>query len=293
MFRTGKPSFDVHYHLERGNKIFHEVKAYPIKDALGKVSHSIYVFRDVTERETMYERVREAKMRLEELNSMKSYFISIASHELKTPLAIVKGYVDVMQDGVLGRVNRKQKEKLEAISLNIRHLSNLVENILDLSRIEAGELKLNRRKTDVNRLVSGILRDFRPLAEERGITLSFRKAVLGRVMMDPDRMKQVIINLLDNSLKFTPHGGRITVSTRRMQNQLALTVRDTGVGIPKKSLGRIFDRFYQVDSTSHRKYKGFGLGLSICKSIVELHGGSISIKSRVNRGTSVSITLPV
>jgi signal transduction histidine kinase len=205
----------------------------------------------------------------------------------------VKGYVDVMQDGVLGRVNRKQKEKLEAISLNIRHLSNLVENILDLSRIEAGELKLNRRKTDVNRLVSGILRDFRPLAEERGITLSFRKAVLGRVMMDPDRMKQVIINLLDNSLKFTPHGGRITVSTRRMQNQLALTVRDTGVGIPKKSLGRIFDRFYQVDSTSHRKYKGFGLGLSICKSIVELHGGSISIKSRVNRGTSVSITLPV
>ena len=294
MFKTGVPQHDIHYHLEKEGKIYHEVKAYPIMDENGKIMQSIYVFRDVTERETMYERIKQANKRLEELNTMKSYFISIANHELRTPLAIIKGYVDVIKGGLLGDVNAKQRDKLEAISINIVHLDCLVDNILDLSKIESGDLELSLRKVDLRRIASSVVDDFAPIANERGVVLKTRfSRDIPKVRADADRLKQVLINLLDNALKFTGSGGKVFVSVGKTRRYVVLKVVDTGVGIPKAKQAKIFKSFYQADSTRKRKYKGVGLGLAICKSIVELHGGFIKVVSRVNKGTSVSVKLPI
>lgn len=292
MFRTGRPSRDIHYHLEPSGKVFHEVKAYPLRDSEGNVNQSIYVFSDVTERETMYERVREANLRLNELNRMKSDFISIASHELRTPLAIIKGYVDVIRAGVLGDCNPKQGEKLEAISDNISHLNAIISNMLDLSKIEAGELKLSRRKTRLNGLALRVVEDFKPIAAARGVRLRLSKSRADpRVLIDDGRMRQVLTNLLDNSIKFTSPGGTVTVGVGKRGGSVFLRVRDTGIGIEKKKLCRIFERFYQIDSSARRRFKGVGLGLPICKKIVELHGGEIKAESRINEGTLVTVKL--
>ncbi|MFH1125917.1 MAG: PAS domain S-box protein, partial [Candidatus Altiarchaeota archaeon] len=283
MFRTGKPSYDVHYHLEKGGKVYHEVKAYPLRDVSGSIGQCIYVFRDVTEREGMYDRIKETNIKLEELNKMKSDFISIASHELRTPLAIIKGYVDLMDDGLLGSVNSKQKEKLEAIGSNISHLNRLIEDILDLSRIEAGELKLRMKLTNLVSLTKGVVEDFKPIVARKGVLLRVKQ--VGRrieAKIDVDKVKQVLINLLDNAVKFTPSGGCVTVRLSKAGKYVVLSVADRGVGIAKKNIDKIFTMFYQVDSTPKRMYGGVGLGLSICKKIVELHGGAITVKSKVN-----------
>ncbi|MCX6695529.1 MAG: PAS domain S-box protein [Candidatus Altiarchaeota archaeon] len=292
-FKTKKLEHDVHYHLEKGHRIYHETKAYPLKDDTGKVQQCIYVFRDVTARESAYEMCKIANEQLEGLNRMKSEFISISSHELRTPISIIKGYVDIMREGMLGPVNDKQLEKLENISRNINHLDRLVDETMDLSRIDAGELKLEKRRIDLRSLVTSVADDFWSKAGDMLIQIKVRvpkDPVTATV--DYGRIKQVVNNLVDNAIKFTPYGGSVELAVRRNVDKVVIEVRDTGIGIPKGSIDKVFDRFYQADSSHKRGYKGVGLGLSICKSIVELHGGSIKIISKLGNGTTVIVKLP-
>ena len=294
MFRTRNPTHNIHYHNVKEGRIYHEVKAYPLRVEDEGLKQCIYVFRDVTARETMYEKIKDANQRLEELNRLKSYFISIASHELGTPLAIVKGYVDVISSGILGPVTKNQAEKLTAISTNISHLGRLIDGIFDLSRIESGEFQLFLTKTNVSSLVGSVVEDFRSIAGKKKLMLYYRKPrnpVSARI--DSDRIRQVLINILDNSVKFTKPGGSIYMSLRSSEQSVFITVSDSGIGIPKAKLGKIFNSFYQVDSSLRRKYTGVGLGLAICKSIVELHGGDIIVESKINKGTKVIVKLPL
>lgn len=291
--KTGHPSHDVHYHLEREGKVYHEVKAYPLRDESGPINQCIYVFRDVTEREGMYEKIRETNIRLDELNKMKSDFVSITSHELRTPLAIIKGYVDVLSGGLLGDLNEKQKEKLDTISNKIKQLNNLIEKILDLSIIDSGGLKLNLQEVDLNDLALEVVKDFKQITKENEVEIQLKTdRTATKAVVDAERIKQVLVNLIINSIKFTPRLGIIRVIITKEPSYAVMMVEDTGTGIAKKNIDKLFDRFYQVDSTIRRKHGGVGLGLTICKRIVELHGGAVYIKSWVNKGTVVTVKLP-
>jgi signal transduction histidine kinase len=299
VFKTGKPSESIHYHQTEKGRVYHETKAFPI---LGGevIEHIIYVFRDVTERELMkeqarqnYEQLLKANEELRKLDKMKTDFLSIASHELRTPLSIIKGYADILSSGTLGEVNPEQRSKLDRISGNVEHLNLLVRNILDLTRMDAGELKLTKQRFSLEHMVDEVIGDMSHLASEKKIKLTSEMRLKSKVLADRGRIKQLMVNLLDNALKFTPSGGRVGVSAVEDSDSLIIKVSDNGIGIRKKDLENIFRRFYQVDSSYQRRYKGAGLGLAICKRIVELHGGEIKVKSRFGEGTTLSVKLPL
>jgi PAS domain S-box-containing protein len=299
VFKRAKPAESIHYHQTPKGRIYHETRAYPITHN-GEIVEAIYVFRDVTDRERMKEQLREnyeqlvrANEELLKLDRMKTEFLSIASHELRTPLAIIKGYTDILTSGALGKFNADQKNKMDRISNNVEHLNILVNNILDLTKMDAGELKLVRTRFSVGKLIEEVQGDMAQLAQKKKIKLTSKIRSKSLLFADRNRISQVLVNLIDNSLKFTPEGGRLTISAIEKKGMLTVTVFDTGIGIKKQEQENIFRRFYQVDSSIQRKYKGSGLGLAICKRIVELHGGKIRVKSVFKKGTKMVVTIPM
>ncbi|MFH1056059.1 MAG: PAS domain S-box protein [Candidatus Altiarchaeota archaeon] len=299
VFRTGRPSESVHYHQTKRGRAYHEANAYPIVRDGDRIDEAIYVFRDVTDRERMkeqlrdnYERLLKVNEELVKLDKMKTEFLSIASHELRTPLTIIKGYAEILSSGDLGKLNEEQKSKLERINSNAEHLNLLVNNILDLTRMDAGELNLRKTRFSMGGLIDEVIGDMGQLALKRRIMLSSKITTKSRIHADRSRIKQLIVNLLDNAIKFTPDGGGVTVSASEGRDVMRVSVSDTGIGIKRNEIGKIFKRFYQVDASSKRKYGGAGLGLAICKRIVELHGGSIGVRSRYKSGTTITVNLP-
>ena len=294
MFKTGEPKEDIHYHIEDGHKIYHEVKTYPLKDSSGKVKQAVYVFRDVTEREVLFERIIHAKEAAERLAKMESDFVSIASHEVRTPLAIIKGYAEVLSDGSIGTVNKQQKIKLGSIIRNIDRLNNLVEKLLHLSKFESEQMSLHIDTIDFRRLVESVKSEMQAMIKQKNISLKISiKKKTPKIKLDSILIKQVLFNLIDNAIKFTPNDGIIKINASVKDKKLHLIVSDTGIGIPKKELSKIGGMFYQVDTSVSRKYKGTGLGLAICKRILDLHGGSMKIKSTLGKGTRVTVIVPV
>jgi len=299
VFRTRKHSESIHYHSSLNGRIYHEVHAYPIFADEG-VREAIYVFRDVTEREQMKEQLRDnyeqlmtANEELTKLDKMKTEFLSIASHELRTPLSIIKGYAEILISGDLGALSEGQKSKMMRINSNAEHLNLLVNNILDLTRIDAGEMSLVKSKFKISQLIDDVVEDMQQIASKRSIRLKSNISAKSRILADRGRLKQVLVNLVDNALKFTPKGGQVTVAAKETKGALTITVSDTGIGIKRKDMENLFKLFYQVDSTYQRKYSGTGLGLAICKRLVELHGGTVSVKSKYGRGTSIIASLPL
>lgn len=299
VFKSGEPSESVHYHQGKRGRVYHETRAYPIlKD--GEIEHAIYVFRDVTERERMkeklrdnYEQLMKANEELRNLDKMKTEFLSIASHELRTPLAIIKGYADILASEDLGALNKRQKDKMQRIGENAKQLDRLVNNILDLTKMDAGELHVKKTRFSFKRLVDEVVSDLTHLAEAKKVKLKTRVRSKSKILADRMRLKQLLVNCVDNAVKFTPEGGEVTVSVSETDDVVRVKVSDTGIGMGKKDLENIFRRFYQIDSSYQRQYKGVGLGLAICKRIVDLHGGEIDVKSRKGRGTTIIITLPL
>ncbi|MFH1404240.1 MAG: PAS domain S-box protein [Candidatus Altiarchaeota archaeon] len=294
MFKTGKPVGDIHYHHEPHGRIYHEVRAYPLKDSAGNLIQAVYVFRDVTEREVLYQRVIQAKEAAESLVKMKSDFVSVASHELKTPLAIIRGYAELLSTGMIGRVSSQQKEKIDKIIGNIDRMNALVSRLLDLHKLESGEVRMSLEKKDVRELVESVLSEMENIIKGKGIKLKkmYSSKKKYECMIDATLLKQVVFNVVDNAIKFTPSGGNITVSIKKDARFINVSLSDTGIGIPRKELDKIGQRFYQVDSSVSRRYKGAGLGLAICKRIISLHKGVLDIKSSYGKGTKVSFKIP-
>jgi len=299
VFRTGKPSESVHCHQTESGLVYHETRAYPIIRE-GKLLEAIYIFRDVTEREQMkkqlkdnYEQIVKANEELLKLDKMKTEFLSIASHELRTPLAIIKGYADILISSDLSGLSHEQHKQLVRIENNAEHLNVLVDNILDLTRIDAGELKLTKTRFSISKLAFEVLDDMAQLALKKGVRLKLKSRDKTRILADRGRIKQVLNNLVDNSIKFTPLGGEVTVIISKKKSNIRIIVSDTGIGIPAKELPNVFKTFYQADSSTQRKYKGAGLGLTICERILRLHGGNIKIRSVYRGGTTVTLTIPL
>jgi PAS domain S-box-containing protein len=254
--------------------------------------------RDITEKRRMeqqlkeyHEELKKSYEELKEADKIKTEFISNITHELLTPLTSIKGFVELLNDEAIGTINEEQKKSLGIIHRNSERLIHLIKELLDASHLEKNRLGLHFGLVSINEILSKCILDMQPLAKEKQISLFQDSQPLPRIWGDEERLTQVIINLLANAIKFTPQNGKITVISHDLTEQVKISVNDTGIGIPSDRLSRIFDRFYQIDSSAKRKYGGTGIGLSICKNIIEKHYGSIWAESDGN-GSTFHILLP-
>ncbi len=263
-----------------GHEEVYQVLWVPLRDVDGTVSGAVILLHDVTD--------------FVELDRMKSNFISIVSHELKTPLTSIRGFVRLLETGRVGPVNEKQRHYLDIVLEQTDSLTQLIEDLLDLSRIEAGIIEVRREKVNVQKVISGVLDRLENLAKEKGVRV--RVCVpedLPPVAGDADRLAQVFTNLIHNAIKFTPSGGEVKLEAAADGEECLLKVSDTGIGISPQDLPRVFDKFYQADSSSTREQSGTGLGLSISRELVAAHGGKMWVESSRGRGATFSFTLPL
>lgn len=231
---------------------------------------------------------------LAELDRLKAEFVSVASHEIKTPLSVIRGYVSLLADGIYGEVTDPQKKTLEAVSDQVDRLTRLVHRLLDISRFEAGGGRLELRRINVRDFLAELTDGFRVLAFQNGIDFSVTVAddVPVNIEGDADRLNEVLGNILSNAFKFTDRGGRIALEALREGAGVRVEVRDSGVGIAPDKLPKIFEKFYQVDNPAQPRQAGSGLGLAIAREIVEAHGGTISADSEPGKGTRFAVVLP-
>jgi signal transduction histidine kinase len=229
------------------------------------------------------------------LDKLKAEFVSVASHELKTPLNVILGYLSLMDEGVYGELSAKQREVLQTIESQCQTLGRLVKQLLDVSRFEAGGGKLEPRWMQLCPFLDELESSFQVLARQRGVEFEVTRAdaLPTQVLWDQDRINEVLGNLLSNAFKFTDRFGRVELAVEAVDGAILMEVRDTGAGIPEAQVPHIFQKFYQADNQSAAASKGTGLGLAIAKEIVEAHNGTICVDSTPGIGTTFSITLPV
>ena len=301
VMKTGKPIIDKVERATRADGIDNYVSTtkIPRYDRKGRVIGLIGITRDITHRKRL-EQLREEKALIEkkleaaeELNKIKSEFVSVVSHELRTPLAILKESISLIIDRTSGKINRRQKRLLDIAERNIERLNGIIEELLDLSRIESGRFKLRYSLVDLNQLLKEQSQFFMKQAREKRIKLEYtlpKKHV--NIFIDAGRITQVVTNLVSNAIKYTEQHGSVRVELKVLENKVRISVIDTGTGISKKDLSRLFNKFVQVARMSGAEKKGVGLGLSIAKELVEKHSGEIWVESKLGVGSRFYFTLP-
>ncbi|AQT69541.1 Sensor histidine kinase YycG [Anaerohalosphaera lusitana] len=223
----------------------------------------------------------------------KSDFIAAISHELRTPVTCIRNAVSNILAGVTGKVNPKTRTYLEKVRSDCHRFSNLVSDLLDVSKLETGVMPLNREPVRLASLIRQTTERMRHLADEKNINLEFTTCPpCSSIYADPQRLPQSLSNILDNAIKFTPAEGRVTVEVSETTDNLTIAIKDTGIGIPKSLQPRIFEKFYQIGRQAGAGYKGAGLGLPLSKGIVEAHGGAISLESTEKQGSTFFLTMP-
>jgi len=232
----------------------------------------------------MYRRVQKDISHLERLQKMRSQFIANVSHELRTPIFTIQGFIETLMDGAIDdpKVN---KQFLEKANRHTKALSNLLNDLIDLSMIESGELRMSYRYFEVNSYIKKIVGELVPLADENGLELTFHPVREGlEIFGDREKLRQVFVNIIQNAIKYT-ETGRVEVIAEELKKTVRFTIRDTGIGIPEESIKRIFERFYRVDKARSKSVGGTGLGLAIVKHILEAHNSTIGVNSVINEGT--------
>jgi|GEM_PF-4846662 len=256
----------------------------------------LVLVRDITRRKRFIEELAHARDQALEASRIKSQFLANISHELRTPLNSIINYTQLMLDGIYGDLSSVQQERLERVNRNGRNLLVLINDVLDLSKIESGQMTLKRRRIDSHEFITNILDVFYPMAHNKNLTLEYVSqkdaGSLPDLYIDEVRARQVLTNVIGNALKFT-NDGSVTIHTEVRQTQLCFVVKDTGIGIAQDTHHKIFDEFRQGDNSSTRKYDGTGLGLAISKRITEMHGGDIWFDSELGKGSSFYITFPI
>ena len=270
--------------IEFADGIWFSVNAAPLRNAQRMTLGSILVFHEVTE--------------LKRLETIRSDFVANVSHELRTPLTAIQGYIETLIHSPPSKAEDRQ-QFLEIIERHAERLGRLTEDLLTLSDLESGKIQIAPRPVDTSRLVQQTLEVFWDRAAKKKIKLSQEiSATCGKISGDPDRLQQLLINLVDNAVKYTPSGGTVTLSAAECETedgarQIEISVADSGVGIPEKDLPRLTERFYRVDKARSRDLGGTGLGLAIVKHIVQVHRGELRITSELNKGTTISVRLPI
>jgi len=281
----------MQHHLETkmfkkdGELIDVDISLSVLKDAEGATTGSIGVIRDITER-------KRAEETLKETMELKSQFISTVSHELRTPLTAMKEGIGIVLDEQVGQINEKQRKFLDIAKRNTDRLSDLINDVLDFQRLETDRMKLDIQSNVVEEVLSEVHETMSLYAQKSQVELSFTSAEeLHRAEFDRAKIIQVLTNLISNAVKFSSQNGRVSVELYHQNDELVIRVTDTGMGIPKEALAKIFDRFYRVKRPG-KQIQGTGLGLAIVHKIVTMHDGRIEVESQEDRGTTFTVFLP-
>lgn len=301
VIKTGKPIIDKIERATRpdGQDNYVSTTKIPRYDKSGKIIGLIGITRDITQRKQI-EILREEKKaiekkleKLQELGRLKSEFVAVVSHELRTPLAIVREAVSLISDEVVGNVNEGQKKLLNNAVINVGRLQRMIDDLLDVSRIERGAYKLFKTAVDIIDLIKETSQFYLKQAQVKGIELEYlfsEDKIF--ILIDKEKINQVLTNIINNAIKFTESGGRITVQAEADDAGIRVEVSDTGIGIAKQDLPKLFNKFVQVSDSENIKVKGLGLGLSIAKEIIERHGGDMGVVSILGVGSKFYFTLP-
>jgi len=240
----------------------------------------------------LYEELVQANERLKELDKLKSGFVANVSHELRTPLAIIRNFIFAFQQEIGGTVSGRQKDYLARVEDNLGRLERLIDNLLDLSKMEAGRFELRKARSDLLSIAKKVTESLQKKGEEKGVRLEFSAEPVPSTYLDQDRVTEVVTNLVDNAIKYTPRGGSVTVGLKKEDGGLLLSVQDTGIGIKQKDQEKLFEKFRQFGASPHKE-KGVGLGLAIAKEIVELHHGKIRVASEEGKGSTFVAIFPI
>ena len=239
------------------------------------------------------ENYEQEKIRAEQANQSKSEFLANMSHELRTPLNAINGFSDIMKKEMFGPLgDPRYREYVSDILFSGQHLLSLINDILDMSKIEAGKMTLNVETLSIDKMIEQVIRILRGRADENRLRLNYQPVASQDIQADPRAIKQVLLNLATNAIKFTPEGGTVTIQVDPRATGLIVHVSDTGIGISEDDIARLAQPFEQIDSQHSRQHEGTGLGLALSKSLVELHGGNFAITSKLGEGTTVTFTLP-
>jgi signal transduction histidine kinase/response regulator of citrate/malate metabolism len=248
--------------------------------------HVVIAVDDITDRKLAEEKLKETM-------EIKSQFISTVSHELRTPLANMKEGIAVVLDGEAGEINNEQRNFLDIAKRNVDRLAMLINDVLDFQKLETGKMRLNIQDNDINEIVEEVHKAMALSAKKKGVDFTLElEDNLPKAGFDRDKIIQLLTNLIGNAIKFTPKKGQVSVAVRCRSEELVIRVSDTGMGIPKEALPKIFGRFYRVHRPGEQ-IQGTGLGLAIVKGIVMMHDGRIDVESEVNRGTTFTVFLPL
>jgi len=249
---------------------------------------------DITERERAAEALREAVVDAEEANQAKSRFLAMISHELRTPMTSVKGGLDLVLHGAAGEVSEPVKNLLTVAHRNSLRLLKLIDDVLDLQKLDLSAIILEQQDLDADKFLRDIVEEYEAYAKEKKVRLAITTGGVDRQLRaDPNRLKQVVGNVISNAVKFSPEGGRVECSTQLIETKLRLSIKDHGIGIPKNEEDQVFGRFNQVKHSSSQASGGSGLGMHIAKLLIERMGGSISYESRLGLGTTFRIDIPI
>ena len=283
-----------------GNLIAVSLTLSPIRDTSGQVVGASGIARDITqrkqievERERFLAELAEQNERLRELDRLKDEFVALVSHELRTPLTSIRGYLELVLEGEAGDLTDEQRQFLGVVERNAHRLLALVGDLLFLAQVEAGKLSLEIGAVDITAVAAESVETARPLAEEKGITLTLASGPLALLAGDRARLAQLLDNLISNGVKFTPAGGRVDVRVRSNRGNAVVEVRDTGMGIAAHEQEHLFERFYRTSAATEQAIPGTGLGLAISKAIAQAHGGQITVASEEGAGTSFRISIPI
>ncbi|GBO52344.1 circadian input kinase A [Pseudanabaena sp. lw0831] len=288
-----------------GNQIWLETNKLPLYNLKGEVIGILGTYQDITERKQAEEQLQHTNQELLRATRLKDEFLANMSHELRTPLNAILGMAEGLQEQVYGSINDRQLKALQTVENSGNHLLELINDILNLAKIEAGQVELNYSSTSINCLCESSLNFIRQQAMKKQIQLDIHlQPNLPEMQLDERRIKQVLINILNNAVKFTATGGRIKLEATKLshvseqpqkqtQDYLQISITDTGIGISPENIQRLFKPFIQIDSALNRKYEGTGLGLALVKQIVELHGGTVGITSELGIGSCFTIELPI
>jgi len=288
VIETSQPVEELEFQSEtffqkKGEKLWFALTIKPV--IVDERKHVVVCLNDITDRKLAEEKLAESM-------ALKQQFISTVSHELRTPLTSIREGLNIVLEGVAGKLKPKQREFLELSKRNVDRLSMLINDVLDFQKLEAGRMRFDFVYSNMAETINEAIETMRLMAKNGKVEMTVKiEPEVGIMLFDHNRIMQVLTNLLSNAIKFTPAGGKVSLCAGLSNDVVFITVSDTGMGIPKEDLKKVFERFYRVKRPG-KEIAGTGLGLPIVAQIINNHNGTISVESELNKGTSFTITLP-